>query len=328
MTLKFYNSNTLADGYDGLPFSTCQEGLELIRDSLIGAGWFVELDDIDPNFNLQMKGFDEDQDFNKNTCFFKFYKNANDNIAMVGYLGNDNNELSPEFEFKITKNQQNKLWLTCDSGAGALMILNGSLSQPLKQDETCNDLKAVHFGFCKRLLFSDTYGWYIGTINYDMSESYAAKLYASGDIWWKLSDSYERYNVYYSFGDYDHQLQYRSRPAQGNYDRTVALQEGWIGIDHGRSHNAAFKCYNGALNGVTMQPWVDSYYYIEGYNSDSAYGNYYANQPRELFIRGLIKYVCTGVASLKSLELIVDSENKRWLSTNNLGWQGMLIDQP
>jgi hypothetical protein len=311
MTLKFYNNNR-----QGISFTTLQEGLELIRDSLIGAGWFVELDDIDPNLTLKMKGFDENQ--TSDECFFIFQGDANNDIEIKGYLGNDANEESPAITFPITANEDNRLWLTCDSGAGVLLIKDGNVSfSQINQDLTQNYVGIVpaHFGFLDRASFTNSYGnyaWYLGRPDYRYSNVYAAKSAHNGTIWRQLSDDYYD-NLDWNDDDQCH-------PVQGVFD-TLVVGKPYKHFDYDSyERNAGYRAYRGAVNAITNQPELGWFYYLEGRGDDRNYAeNTTLTYP--LYERGSVKFCATGGASLIPFATYNDLAGNTWMSAGSYGVQ-------
>lgn len=311
MTLKFYNNNLL-----GISFTSLQEGLELIRDSLVGAGWVVELDDISINLILQIKGFDEEQTSPKDECFFVFQGDANNDIEIKGYLGNDANEESPVIKFPITANEDNRLWLTCDSGAGVLLIKDGGVSfSTINQDLTQNyvGIVSAHFGFLDRASFTNNngnYAWYLGKPDYRYHNVWCAKSAHNGTIWRKLSDDY-RNNTNYS--DYR-----QVHPVQGVFD-TLVTGKPDQDFDNGGNINAGYFAYRGAVNAVTGKPELGWFYYLEGRGSNTNYGS--SPLPYSLYKRGTIKFCATGGASLVPFETYNDLYGNTWMSAGSYGVQ-------
>lgn len=313
MTLTFRSGSD----FTGEPFLNLIEGLEKIRDILVIAGWEIILDDITTNQQLDVKGQDEAN--NNHKCYFSFTGNIDGDIDLKGFLGDieDNNEVSPIFTFPITDGEDNRLWLTCDSGTAILLIFDGSVTfsnlYSNLNSSWSNGVEYVHFGFLNRVNPNDKYAWYINRINYRYDHCYCAKSAHNNTIWRQLSNDYDRNNEYNDV--------YQLHPVQGVFDCLTVARPRYH-FNSGSNNNAGYVAYKGAVNAVDGKPYFGNFYYLEGRGSTSNYGN---NPPYALYYRGNIKYAITGLASLIAFEIYNDQYGNKWMSCNNYGAQGMQI---
>lgn len=336
MVLKFYSGTN----YTGQILTTMTEFLEFIRDSLIEAGWVIELDDIDPNFSLKIKGFDEEQNSPKDECFFHFYKNTNDKPAFKGYLGNDADEESIEREFSAwTEGENNRIWLTADSGAGAFVLFNGgnSLSELFTDYTVCDysQVSSIFFGFYDRTDMNDEYAWGWGVPYYRvLEEQYVAKAHYNNNNlttpWLRQEDivksnslSSREWLTYYDLFNSNGQC----IQIQGIFDRFSFPHNPSDNYDYNNfSRNPSRQGYYGAKNAVDNKCYLDKFFILE-LNNDFSGASEEKNTAykRPCFYRGDIKFIATGMANLLALEQITDTDGKRWMSCHNWGYQGMRI---
>ena len=313
LTPNFY----VGEGTTGEKFSNYVEGVTLIRNSLQASNWVIMSDDITGSGELKMQGQDPAQVSDK--CYFLFRKDSDSNIEMRGYLGDDANEESPNITYKIGQNNDNRLWLTCDSGRGVLTILDGSrsISDLYSSLGTYrgNSVEYAHFGFTERVLLGDKYSWYIGRPNYQYDDVWAAKSFHNNTVWRQLSDDY------YEITDWNNRNQVH--PVQGVFDR-LTIAKPRQQFDYSNNRNAAYEAYRGAFNGVDNKPYYDIYFYQEGRRSSSGYGGPIRNRP--MYFRGAIPFVATGAASQIALETFNDQYGNKWMSCNNYGAQAMLVE--
>lgn len=324
MTLRFYSGID----YNGIVFTTAQEGLEVIRDSLIGAGWFVELDDINPNLELKMKGFDEDQPAPKDECFIRFYSTAATEIRCLMYFNDGTLHESAHQTFNIYDGVDNLLYLTCDSGSGVIMIVrNGYFSDGLFYNmyETVQHPSAncVHFGFLKRVSLADTNAVYFGKPDYRLDTCLAQQTSHHNEIWENI------HRTWYDGNNYYDQRTWNSTRVNMPIHTTIdfiSVTGFENSFDYHYSQNAAYKMYRGSQNAVTSLPFLNNYGYIEGWGRDSnAYGANMGDFPHHWYFRGWVKFIATGMGSLLPLQQIEEPNGTRWMSTGKAGWQGMQI---
>jgi len=354
MTLKFYyGTETDSNGdplYTGQSFTTATEGLQLIRDNLIGAGWFVELDDIDPNLVLKMKGFDEDQDSPKDECFIQFYSDTTEQIKCKMYFLDDTSTLqeSPIKIFNFYDGQDNRLYMTCDSGSGVLLIqranfITDGLMQKPANEQPHPSLKAIHFGFLERITFDDKSAIALGEPDFRLHNCFMQKTYFESEIWenvhrtWYSDGSYWDDRDWGIFGEEDYSgINYTkpsSFPSHTTTDFVICTygnERYNFGFGYSGSRNATYMNWKGQVNAVTGLPLFNRFGYIEGRGRGNIYGNNMGSRsdlPYSYAFRGWVKFVATGMASLLPLRQIKEPNGDRWISAGTAGYQGILIDQ-
>ena len=352
MTLKFYNgTETDSEGnplYRGETFETATEFLTKIRDNLSTAGWSIEDDEISTNSILKMRGFDEDQESPKDECFIQIYSDTAEQIKVKMYFDNSGTiEESPDKIFNFYENEVNRFYLTCDSGAGVLLILRSNsigdgLFQNIGSTQPHPSLKAIHFGFLQRVSFDDKSGIALGEPDFRLHNCYMEKTYHESKIWENVLETWyiETTDYDYSWGisgefDYRNSFSgyYRwSFPSHTTTDFLICSnpssnREGFGGTD---GRNSGYMAFKGGVNGVTGLPFPTRFGYIEGHGDGLIYGDNMATPqgfPFNWYFRGWVKFVANGFGTLQPLQQIKENNGDRWISTGRAGHQAMLIDQ-
>ena len=359
MTLKFYNGTE----YTGVSFTTATEFLTTIRDFLIQAGWSVELDDIDPNLILQMKGVDEDQLTPKDECFIQFFSDTPEEIKCNMYF-DDNGTLrtSPNKVFNFYEAEDNRFYLTADSGSGALLTrrqnFNGDgLYQTTGSVDLHPSVRAIHFGFLQRVSFGDKNAIAIGDTDFRLHTCFMQKTFHQNTIWGDVHNTWVNkslsnddkawgINSGTNYSDYPNDYDGASFPSHSTTDFiTCTFVSGGRYSDMNdnngdhrsvpnfgtyRHRNAAYMMFKGNINGVTGLPLLNRFGYIEGHGNGVYYGSQMGSEntfPHQYYFRGWVKFIATGMGSLLPLQQIKESNGDRWISTGRAGFQGMLIDQ-
>jgi len=315
--------------YVGLEFTTLNEGLTLIRDNLQTAGWTVVLDDISANSELKMQGYDVDQ--TSDSCYFIFRKNANNNIDVIGYLGdtNDNLEESPPYVLEVddTSNYKNRLWLVADSGSACLMILDGSVGISVKSKEVykyyLNGLNAIHFGFLKRVALYDKYAWCIGRVDIAYNHIHFARRFTgNNNPWISLNDDFN-FDVNDMYADNYLRIPITTFDPLALFSRDSGFVEG---DSTNRNHTRLQAINRGTINAVDGLPYFGKFFYIEGrrdFSDNKDFGDEYIVKP--LVFRGNVKFCATGMGSLLAFEIYTDAFGDVFMSSNNYAAQGIQV---
>lgn len=314
--------------YVGLEFTTLNDGLTLIRDNLQSAGWSVALDDISANSELKMQGYDVDN--NSDSCYFIFRKNTNNNIDVIGYLGdtNDNLEESPPYVLEVdnTSNYENRLWMVADSGSACIMILDGSVGISVKSKEIykyyLNGLNSIHLGFLKRVSLSDKYAWCIGRIDIAYNHIHFARRFTGNNNPWIRLDKDFNYDENDMYGYYYLKIPVTTFDPLALYTK----QGGFIEGDSTNSSDDVKAIHRGTINAVDGLPYFGKFFYLEGRRDSSDnldFGSEYIIKP--LVFRGNVKFCATGMASFLAFEIYTDAFGDAFMSSNNYAAQGIQV---
>lgn len=309
MTVYFFNGGSPA--YLGQVFTTSTSLLTTIKDNLLSAGWSLQSDQISANSYVIMKGTTD----NTHYCWVKFSTfvqsaGVEERLRIQGDLDGNNTTLSGTgiyLSYKPSVN--NYLYITADNDSGCICIY----------PDTSLVTRGGHFGFIDRIDTSDQYAWSVGDLDITgLDNKYVAKSKHNNTNWRQISDDFSGSDNCTTMGTNS------CAPIQGIFDRyTVAYTFGATSpLTNTATSNAAYQAYNGRVNPVTNYPILDSYFYLEGRGSTTAYGS---SMGGGLYYRGDIKHAVTGIASYVGAVQLVTTDSQRFISAGGVGWQGFRI---
>jgi hypothetical protein len=305
MALVFLNGGE--PNYTGATFMDSTTLLNLIRDTLVSAGWTSLVEN--PGVSIYLQGTSIDNSY---PCYIQFYTATNTGVTNGRYLyirgwqtytaPSTFTTASPDVTLflQYIEGSSNRLWITADQESGCMCIFDAT-----------GISRSFHFGFLQRIELTDPWAWMIGYIHsMGYQYCYVAKSKINNTNWRKLSDDYYNYpgtNDNYQvmpFSTYD--LLARGKPYNQYQD--------------GNTSNAFRYAHQGRAN-YNGQAVIDPYYYIEGRGNSAGWSTTAA-----FYFRGLVKFTYCGVASFDSGAWCIEPDTGyRIMSTGSTNWQGMRI---
>lgn len=296
----------------GQLFTSSSELLTLIRNNLLTENWVTHNNQISGGNFVIMRG----QTTNNHNCWVRFSTSVvsagvQERLTVQGDLDGNNTTLSASgVTLNYRPGANNYLYLSCDNDSGCLCIF----------PDPALTVRSCHFGFVDRIDITDQWAWYVGDFDVTgLNNKYAARSRHNLTNWRQISDDFSGSTGFSTLNSST-----ASPPLQGIWDRyTISQFSAHSPIFSGiGSTNAAYLAYNGRTNPITNLPILDSYFYIEGRGSNTAYGS---GMTGGLHYRGDIKHAVTGVASYNGGVQLLTIDGQRYLSGGTQGWQGFRI---
>lgn len=351
----FINGGTpsqAGDAYSGAIVSTVKQLLVTIRDALTSSQhttpWIVVEDNIVASEELIIKGNDSNN--NKIQARFHSFKNrtysnqANSCVSVTirpldPTTGAETTApYSPDWEYmgvQIEEGQNNKFFMVCDEDSFAMSTL-----------PAVGNATGLFGGYLDRLDDTDVNGMYIGLtmcfgdsitrlnpgVDDDASLSYelayhlpydAVNRFWTEDTWFRIGQGFEG----------DGLVTTNSNFPVPFFTCSDFMGQNFFTNSPTFTSNVSFaQSFYGGINALNQKPILSNFYFLEGWNRgfvSTMLGNYrvdpatYARN-RVLF-RGNVKHLVTGLGSYLAGEQWQAGTGEVYVSTGDLGWQGMRI---